>query len=462
MASAPGSPMAIPPMLSPTLPAWCYDGTIPQEKLSPHVHGDGTDAAAHHPPPTPRPQKLHRHHDSALVSDSESSDEARHHRKQQQVKRKRFMVTLKISNVKALKQAATRPKPREPERTTKKRLSSAAMTPAEPIKRSRISRSYSSSEESDVPPARPTVVATKKTTTPASLPPKPATVPNKPTTKSNSSGSSNGHASRPPSKSSISPEPRKQSSAGTTASTSASRPSQEQRASHHQLLMKKMSRWAHLARNQKHESDKHSKTSPLRAGVIAMDALLAYIVAFDYEDRAEVVMQRVKHTRSWATLVPYTGWLINLLEEGDCRDLIGACYQIRALIHLRVASSLQEQITKLHTNPNTLGDADIGDLAMKLIKAHDAAVQDFKRGQRDLAQSRLEQQFPQTWSRRHPTVQPTSRHEGGYRPLEDPYFLPLHAFSTLQEAAALGYAVTKEWADRQGISCDWALVRGLN
>lgn len=189
-----------------------------------------------------------------------------------------------------------------------------------------------------------------------------------------------------------------------------------------------------------------------------MDALLAYIVAFDYEDRAEVVMQRIKHTRSWSTLVPYIGWLMTLFEDGDDRDLIGVCYQIRAMIHLRMASSYQEQVQKLYANKEY---EEMGELTIKLIKSQEASAQDFKRGMRDLGMNRIEAKFPKTWKARHKTVQPVSRHEGGYRPLEDPYYLPLHGFSSLQEAAALGYAITKEWADKEGITCDWALVRGL-
>lgn len=217
-------------------------------------------------------------------------------------------------------------------------------------------------------------------------------------------------------------------------------------------------------------------------------------MAFDYEDRAEVVMQRVKHARSWSTLVPYIGWMIKLLKplgtaaagnnnnnnnntnnknndknnntnnknknknNDDCLDLIGICYQIRALVHLRMATSFQDQTSKLYAQKKY---EEMGVCTSKLISSHDESVQDFKRGMRDLSLETIKREYPKTWSARQTVVQPVSSHEGGYRPLEDPYYLPLHAFSSVQEAAALGYAITKEWADRRGIVCDWALVRGL-
>jgi hypothetical protein len=241
--------------------------------------------------------------------------------------------------------------------------------------------------------------------------------------------------------------------------TSKPRPNRDQRESHHQLLMIKYGRWSHLARKQKHESDNFMKQKrPLVAYVTAIDALLAYIVAFDYEDRAEVVMHRAKPARSWSTLVPYVQWLIKMLEGKGHSELIGLCYLIRALVHLRILSSYEDQTIKLDAD----SDAEaFRELAIKQIKTREASNQDFKRGMRDLGLEVIERKFPKTWRGRTTTLQPVSKHEGGYRPLEDPYYLPLLSFSSLQEGAAFGYAIIREWADRQNIECNWVLIRGL-
>lgn len=308
--------------------------------------------------------------------------------------------------------------------------------------------SYSSSEESDDKYRRPAKPKAMRTKLGAALATNQASV----------SNSFPEKTSKEPAKESA---PVIAASAPTPVGLSRPKLTTEQREGHNQLLMLKMTKWAQLARKRKHESDKYSKTKPLVAGVVAMDALLVYIVAFDYEDRAEQVMRRPKHTRSWSTLIPYIGWLIGLLEEGDCRHLIGLCYQIRALIHLRMHTSLSEQINKLIEKEEGRKFSDLAELTTKLMKSQESSVLDFKRGVRDLGIDKLELTFPKTWKQRDRSVQPLSKHEGGYRPLEDPYYLPLHSFSSLQEAAALGYAITKEWADKNDIECDWALARGL-
>ena len=436
-------------MLSPTLPAWCENLFIPDNILSPALPSIYDKNAKQ----SPRGKSLLRHESSrgdTPLSDSDSETIP--------TRPPSLIVTLKIANIASLRKVTTEKSKPKKRPIQKKRLLSDNLS--EPPKKTRISRSYSSSEESDPPTttATPTIITTPtptlKKTMRANLPPRPTTAPTTTATVTNNTAPSLKSTSA--STTSTSPEART-TNASTPVRTKP-RLSQEQRNSHNKLLMMKMSRWSHLARNQKHESDKYSKSKPLVAGVIAMDALLAYIVAFDYEDRAEIVMQRIKHTRSWSTLIPYIGWLINLLEEGDCRELIGMCYQIRALVHLRMVSSYQEQTLRLLGNKKY---EEMAEITGKLIKSQDSSIQDFKRGMRDLGMDKIEERFPNTWKAREKRVQPVSRHEGGYRPLEDPYYLPLHGFSSLQEGAALGYSVTKEWADEQGIECDWALVRGL-
>lgn len=216
-------------------------------------------------------------------------------------------------------------------------------------------------------------------------------------------------------------------------------------------------RWNRLARMRKHEADGLSKSDPQQAGVIAMDALYAYILSFDYEDRRHQRKgQGVIVNNNWVTLMPYIGWLINLLEEGDCRYLIGMCYQIRALIQLRLVSQYQTELNSLFESEGGNDDAaKIKDIATKLMKAQDSSVHDFKRGVRDLGLDKFERVFPKTWARRErdlisAVVSVTSK--AGYDPTSDPYYLPLHTFSSLGEAVAVGYAVTCEWCNSNEIA----------
>lgn len=437
-------------MLSPTLPSWCDEGnergvrprSIPERMLSPTLP---PMFAQDHKSPI---SKLKDGRNSRQGSNQNSRQNSPAIVSEELSVRKREPVSIPTIKIDERKKPAKVNRKENYElspESTKKRSASSAFN--EPIKKARV-RSYSSSEEADVHVKKQAKSKPVRPKQGAAAPINQATVaPVAPLPEDHTRKDSN--------------STRIVASAPTPVSSSKPKLTVEQREKHNKLLMLKMSKWVHLAHKQKHESDKYSKTKPLAAGVIAMDALLVYIVAFDYEDRAELVMRRPKHTRSWSTLVPYIGWLINLLEEGDCRQLIGMCYQIRALIYLRMGVSYNEQICKIVEEGESRKFDELAKLTIKLMKSQESSVMDFKRGLRDLGMDEIETMFPNSWKRRDLSVQPTSRHEGGYRPLEDPYYLPLHSFSSLQEAAALGYGITKEWADKNDIECDWALVRGL-
>lgn len=219
-------------------------------------------------------------------------------------------------------------------------------------------------------------------------------------------------------------------------------------------------RWNKLACTRKHEADGLAKSDPQQAGVIAMDALYAYILSFDYEDRRHQQKgQGAIVNNNWVTLMKYISWLINLLEEGDCRYLIGMCYQIRALILLRLVKQYQAQLsTLLDSETGDSGGSDITkikDVATKLMKARDNSTHDFRRGMRDLGLEKFERVFPKTWTRRERDVFSTADNgasKAGYDPTSDSYYLPLHIFSSLGEAVAVGYAVTCEWCRSNGIA----------
>lgn len=259
------------------------------------------------------------------------------------------------------------------------------------------------------------------------------------------------------------------SSAMSPPNTDKDKISAEQREKYYRLLRSKMHNWIDLAREKKHESDNATKDGKdALACVISMDSLFAFIVGFDYEDRAEIMMKKDPHPNSWATLIPYTSRLIRMFEIGDHGELKGLAYQIRALIHLRIAAtshqllqktiklikekSPQEDTKKLHEELQTH--------STKCAASHDSVSSDFRKGMQDLSIDCIEKKFPKAWQGRDMTCNPVRTHHGGYRPMEDPYFVPLHVFSSLQDGCAFGYAIVKEWADKRGIECDWSLMKG--
>jgi hypothetical protein len=173
----------------------------------------------------------------------------------------------------------------------------------------------------------------------------------------------------------------------------------------------------------------------------------------------------------WSTIIPYITQVIKTFEEQKFAALAGLCYQIRALTQQRIAHSYQyalQRIAKSIDGEDKDSAADhkklnseMATLVGKLTHAQDAATSDFRKGFEYLSLDSLQKEFSNTWAGRSPVPLGKTAHEGGYRPMTDPYYVPLHRFSTLQHAAALGYRIANEWAEAHNVKCEWALVKGL-
>lgn len=242
--------------------------------------------------------------------------------------------------------------------------------------------------------------------------------------------------------------------------------STEQREKYYRLLRSKMRNWIDLARQRKHDSDNATKLGKdLTAVTISMDSLFAFIVGFDYEDRAELMIKKDPHFNSWATLVPYTTRLIRIFENHNIKELKGLTYCIRALIHMRIGSvahgSLQKVLRSIKevTNLEELKKLykELESSSSKYVASQESAISDFRRGCFDLTIDSIEKKFPKTWKGRDTAYNSIRKHDGGYRPTEDPYCVPLQVFSSLQDGCALGYAIVKEWAVDNNIDSKWAI-----
>lgn len=254
----------------------------------------------------------------------------------------------------------------------------------------------------------------------------------------------------------------------------------EQREQYYRLLRTKMHKWINLAREQKHAADRAVQESDLNlAATLNMDSVICFVVGFDYEDRADSMLKKDPTPNSWATLVQHITRLVVMFEENKFSALAGVCCQIRALIHMRMINCyrkvIKHRIKTLSSNDiekdlgggqkndkiSSAASSDIQSQTLKLIAAQESSSADFMRGLELLDMDTLRTDFPNAWKRRTKSPHPVSKREGGYRPMENEYYLPLHMFSSLQEAAAFGYSIAKEWADNNDITIEWALERGL-
>ncbi|KAK7205570.1 hypothetical protein BZA70DRAFT_289490 [Myxozyma melibiosi] len=283
-----------------------------------------------------------------------------------------------------------------------------------------------------------------------------------------------------------------------------------------QLLEAKVQHWLTLATDRKHASDRQKEGGDLKlASVYAMDALLAYLVAFDYDDKCASIKGRVPSDKNWATLVPYARHVIKLHDQSNSSALAGATYLIRAIVYLRVAGFHQKSARALQhaaqasssssattdgssmdqrdsQSPETstsvsgsYSQTELIDLLLKFSKNVDLAAYEFQRGSRLIPVDVLMSQFPETWRKRVTSVSGmnaiassnsgssgssasagTFVHLGGsvpgpgLRPLDDNYMLPIQMTSSVREAAAFGSSLLREWSDRMNLKFESILTNG--
>jgi hypothetical protein len=511
-APRPASPMTLPPMLSPTLPSWAEE-MLPKKMLSPTLpslfdrsevedpltltankqnKSDQPDTLVQPVPNRPKKSRiLESSSGDSIKNNSNLATGTKLKAKPSNLgsglaagpaslpskpvsAKKTFIVKLRVSKNKLIKvkSVVSRSKselpvglgitpPKTSVRTSQlqkpdeKRTASGELQGSKQ-KKPKVSRSYSSSSESEDIPTKNNPDG-GKVVSPA----------NDGTSTSNNNRNSNGGSN--PAKS-PSDDYVKTPLYSPSNSMDKDKISAEQREKYYRLLRSKMHNWIDLAREKKHDSDNATKNGQDRlACIVSMDSLFAFIIGFDYEDRAELMIKKDPHSNSWTTLIPYTTRLVRMFENCKVKELRGLAYNIRALIHLRIAGiahgRLQKTLKAIKDGSHPVEDLkrlqeDLQTFSAKYASSQESVVSDFRRASQDLSVDSIEKKFPKAWQARDTAYSSLRKHDGGYRPTEDSYCFPLHVFSSLQDGCALGYAIVKEWADEQNIDCEWAVMNG--
>lgn len=495
------SPLTLPAMLSPTLPGWCDDIeifkndkkasnsplNISKSGNSSFTKGSG-DAADY--------DYNARYTSSTSISDENDENDENAIRP----RRNSLIVSLKVPINKSFDDRQSLSEKTSLNNTTtsiKKRTASSSQPEADLKKKRRVSRDYSDSDSDGEAPSRKklrnkaSAISKSKRSDDSfavespkpdngELPTRqdsPLSVTRVPAPSVGAAGSPETTFNLPSSIStaaaSNSLSSNNSSTIATPLTTNVSRPTltEEQRNSAYQTLMNKANLWKNRAREKKHRADQyHKKQEVQQAAVYAFDSLLGYIVAFDYQDKADLYKRKVRQNQDWLTLVPFIGWIVSALEESDARTMIGMCYQVRALIHLRVGQCYLDLIKKIlaATSPGSKNSdssnasthyRDLATLTSKYMKEQNEATQAFKRGMRDLSIETIRLQFPDTWKARDNNIVPPEQQSRGFRPMEDSFYLPLHMFSSIQEAAALGFRIVTEWSKLNNIKYESVLAQ---
>lgn len=247
-------------------------------------------------------------------------------------------------------------------------------------------------------------------------------------------------------------------------------------------LRSRMNKWITEARNKKHDSDRASSERNHRlATALALDALVCFMIGFEYEDRCEAARHQAQASRgnngsthsggvnkngsggtgsgpipavpsaaapnskqvvlgrSWLSLVPFLAKLASSAKSVDA-DVAGVCYQVLAVVRLHVA------------NYERRSDGTPEECAKLLY----SALANFSTGLRLLPLTTVRERFGLTvkggWSstKLNP-LQPD--------PLHDRAALPLHVNSTLGECAAFALRIGMKWAEMEGIAYEWEAAK---
>ncbi|KAK9321399.1 hypothetical protein V1517DRAFT_262480 [Lipomyces orientalis] len=262
-----------------------------------------------------------------------------------------------------------------------------------------------------------------------------------------------------------------------------------------QVLERKAQKWIAIATDRKHDSDRQKEAGDLKvASLYAMDALLAYLVGFDYDDKCLSIKSRVPSDKNWSTLVPFTRHLVTLHESSKAPFLAGLSYQIRAVVYLRMAGYQRQTVKALQhstvveareggtaESPETTASggsgtnnhfAEVTELLTKASRNMDLAAYDFQRATRMFPIEAVIERCPQTWRRRALAAEHLSQSMAavmgggssgpGLRPLEDQFVLPIQMYSSVREVAAFGASLLREWADQNNLKYESVLARGTS
>lgn len=547
------SPFTLPPLLSPTLPDWCDD--IPK-KYSLKALDSYEDEEKPKPKPKPELNTPTINYSNSLVSpQSDDSSESK-------PRRNSLIVSLKL-RTKDRKKAdtLTNSKLNTLEPIKKKTVSSlnkrqlsngTAENGTSGPKKMRVSRDYSDSESEEETAIKKAPTKKQKSnastrefqeqlsSSPGDLAVMSTPKPDSPANfarNATESGASSSSGERDTNGSDVrhlgrleSPAVSSQTSRPTNASTSYT---PEQRTSSSQVLTAKSTHWRNLAHDQKRKAESlrkagsgntnSSNISRKKSIAYGMDSVLGYLIAFEYHDRADQIVRRSRQTGHWNSLVKYIDWLIGLIQNaGDqsqsnnsknkndselYRNLIGLCYQLRAMVYMRISQCYHELMLRVMNSganaplnavsPESVGSngsswlaassngasnnnasargrqdsmsesddstnrlRDLTTITSKYFKSQTDAITEFKKGFKELPVENVRLDFPKTWAARddpnnninNTTTRRTNSR--GFRPMDDAYMLPLHVYSTLQEATAFACHILREWCTLYGIEYD--------
>lgn len=239
-------------------------------------------------------------------------------------------------------------------------------------------------------------------------------------------------------------------------------------------LTQKKNYWIKIARKTRAESQKTK--DPILAIMISFDALLLYMISYDYDEKLKVISDILPLERYWNSLYHDCSNLIGQIKkqitvkssteislssgkaslDEYLEFFIGILYQTKAIILKRVNSVFEKVIDlyifkKKDTNQNDI----INELNNKIIELQQSTINNCKRSIIEFSKaqpftsllSQVPTNFPNTWHNKSPQINPIQPYETSLVPGGDNYFLPIGIYTDLREISGFMFSCVREFGE---------------
>ncbi|KAF3483576.1 uncharacterized protein GIQ15_02900 [Arthroderma uncinatum] len=236
-------------------------------------------------------------------------------------------------------------------------------------------------------------------------------------------------------------------------------------------------RFVNLGRDLKHASQrnsthKYSTSHDIQddklSATIAVEALLCFILAFISEQRFQSLSRQVGNSTGWRSIIAY--WQAVLNRTTSYPHLHGLCLLLGAVCHESIHSLDLERLATTpfpdeHSPAPTPGSdgntvtseeskkqrREFTELKTRLPESYKVAHRLWLEGCRELPDSILARNYPNTWSRRSNNAAERGREQLKLGEYAGEYYLPLGTATTPLEAVRFGWDFLNEWSEREGV-----------
>lgn len=247
---------------------------------------------------------------------------------------------------------------------------------------------------------------------------------------------------------------------------------EEEKEEYKANLILKKNYWIKIAKQTKAEADKTK--DPTLSIVISIDALLLYMIAYDYDEKLKLISEVLPLERYWNSLYQDCTNLIVQLKQSIPKKIsneksssriplneyiqsfIGILYQMKALILKQVNSVFQKVIDEYIFKKNNSNKNDLlNELNNKIIELQQSTISNYNKAIANFSKAesyfsmttQASVNFPKTWYNKSPHINPIQTYETSFVPGGDNYFLPIGMYSELKEIGGFMFSCLREFSE---------------